>query len=92
MHYSMRIKNFLTIKITRHTCNSVLKQTLISLLQMQGTRTMKITKIHHMLYRIDIRMLHLTFEGWNLRRFVRIPNICLCTTIQYHNKPGFHYK
>ena len=23
-------------------------------------------------------MLHLTFEGWNLQRFVRIKYICLC--------------
>ena len=24
-------------------------------------------------------MLHLTFKGWNLQRFVRIQYICLCT-------------
>ena len=55
-----------------HRFNSLVKQ---------GQGLQKLPKYMIILHSIDIRMLHLTFEGWNLRRFVQIQWICLCTIV-----------
>ena len=52
-------------------------------LLMLGTRTAQITKILHYVRSeiLTFECCKKTFKGWNLRRFVRIQYICLCTNV-----------
>ena len=77
------------IQTIRHTCNSLMKLTIInSPLMYKGQELQKLPTYTIMLHGINIWMLHLTFEGWNIQRFIRIQYICLCTNIHIMNIRG----